>query len=166
MVSQQHGNPFSGLVDAVGDMNRALDRVHGVDGSGPRPQSRSRSHVDAWHPCADIAAGDDHLIITMELAGVAEGDINIDFTAPTLTVSGIRRPVEDDQRQFVYHTRECHWGRFRRTITLPPDVQRSDLTVAFNRGLLTITAGRSGEAQDTSVPIKAGRSTQVPPDAH
>lgn len=166
MANEQHPNPFGGLVDVVSDMNRALDRVHGVADTRPHAQSESRTHVDAWYPCADIAAADNHLIITMELAGVVEEDIDINYNAPTLTVSGIRRPVEDDQRQFTYHTRECQWGRFRRSITLPSGVQRSDLSVAFNRGLLTVTARRCGAEQDTSVPINVGRSSQDPPDVH
>lgn len=137
-------NPFSGLVDLVTDMNRISDRAHGIDSSG---ETEARSHVNAWTPSVDIAAVDDQLLIYAQLAGVAEQDIEVTYSAPHLTMAGHRRLPDSAAQQASYYAKELSWGRFRRTITLPEGICPQDVTVTFTHGLLCITVHRYSRAE-------------------
>lgn len=147
---RQQEYPFAGLVDAVSDLSRMREAMH-----GQRNDSGPRSHVDAWTPTVDIAADpDDRLVIHADLAAVAEEDVDVTFSAPTLTIAGQRRLVDSDTN--TYHTKELHRGQFRRTITLPDGVTREDLSLSMSRGLLTIVVSHSGQRSDrTPLPFTA-----------
>lgn len=138
---------FSGLVDFVTDMNRMTDRMR--DG-GSRSETEPRSHVNAWTPSMDIAAIKDELVIYAELAGVDDEDVEVTYSAPILTIAGQRRLQDGEAQQATYHTKELSWGRFRRSFTLPQGVQRGDITVALNRGLLAVTVHRYAQTENSA----------------
>lgn len=109
----------------------------------------SQQRASAWIPATDIATTTTHLIVTMDLAGVAEEDINITYTRPTLTITGQRRPIEGQNCELTYHTRERAWSRFRRDITLPEEIDLKNAAIALNQGILTITARRHRSPHST-----------------
>lgn len=131
----QHHHPFAGLLDFVNDINRGWDRVHGVNTS----TAQQHTEANAWIPDTDIAVTPDQLIITMDLAGIPDDDIDVIHNPPNLTVTGQRHPTENQHAELSYHTRERSSGHFRRSITLPTGINREDLTITTARGLLIIT---------------------------
>lgn len=146
---RKHRNPLAGIVDFVGDMNRGWDLVYNIHSRPGQP----RTDTDAWVPATDIAATDDQLVITMDLPGIADDDIEVTYTAPTLTVTGQRRSTDDKNSRLVHHTRERSQGRFRRSITLPGHIQRDDLTITSTHGVLTITAPQPDTGDNHTMPI-------------
>ena len=149
---QQGRYPFAGLVDTVSDLTRMRETMHGGQGSSQHA-AQSRTHVDAWTPAVDIAATDQQLVIRAELAAVAEDDLDITFSPPTLTIAGERSMPstrDGDGEELVHHTRELNRGRFRRSITLPEGINRDDIVVELRHGLLTITAHRPNRPNNTS----------------
>ncbi|KIH99552.1 hypothetical protein LP52_06625 [Streptomonospora alba] len=136
-------NPFSGLVDFVSDLNRMSDEMH----SRGHDQTEARSHVNAWTPLLDIAASGDQLIIHADLAGVDAEDVEVTYTAPTLSIAGERRLRDGAPHQGDYHTKELSWGRFRRNVTLPEGVREGDIAVTLSQGLLRVTVERYTRAE-------------------
>lgn len=142
---RQRANPFSGLRDVVNEMSRGWDLQHGPSSAG---QTQPRSHVDAWIPSADIAAVNEQLVIYVALPGVNRDEVEVTYTAPTLTIAGQRHLQVGDERQATYHTKELSWGRFRRSFTLPDGIGSEDLRVAFTGGLLIITVAHYADTED------------------
>ncbi|MGI8533320.1 MAG: Hsp20/alpha crystallin family protein [Candidatus Limnocylindrales bacterium] len=111
----------------------------------------------AWRPAADVAETQDAIIITVELAGVADEDVEIVLHDDVLIVDGIRRP-NPPAVDVRYHAAEIRPGPFRLEVPLPAYVQGDEVSGEFERGLLRVrlpkVSGRSSIAAD---PAATGR---------
>lgn len=130
----RHKNPLRGFLDMSSEMNRM--RHVGAYGPEPGPAASERTHANAWVPTADAFARAGDLVIRMELAGVAPGDIDVSLHENTLTVSGERGKDVEDASFYVH---ERFYGVFRRSMTLPAGVSENDITAEFDNGLVEIT---------------------------
>lgn len=135
-------NPFRGIVDVMGEMNRM--RELGRTGYETGQEDRERTYATAWVPSTDIFAKGADLIIRVSLAGVSQEDVDITFSEGVLTVSGERKS-ELDEEEVSFYIRERYYGAFRRTITLPAGTDESRISADFENGLLEITV-RGGAA--------------------
>lgn len=124
-------NPFRGLMDHMSEMNRMREYIE----SGQEDQRRT--HATAWIPTTDIFARGDDLVIRCELAGVERDDIDITLSNGVLTISGERRSGLNEE-ELTYYTRERSFGHFRRSISLPDDIDGSKVDATFEEGLLEI----------------------------
>jgi HSP20 family protein len=131
-------NPFRGIVDVMGEMNRM--RELGRTGYETGQEDRQRTHATAWVPSTDIFAKGADLIIRVSLAGVSQEDVDITFSDGVLTVSGERKSELDDE-EVSFYVRERYYGAFRRTITLPAGTDESRISADFENGLLEVTVG-------------------------
>jgi len=125
-------NPFRGLVDHMSEMNRMRQYIE----SGGQEDQR-RTHATAWVPTTDIFASGDDLVIRCELAGVEEDDVDITLSGGVLTISGERRSGLNEE-ELTYYTRERSFGHFRRSISLPENIDGSKVNASFKEGLLEI----------------------------
>ena len=130
-------NPFRGLIDHISEMNRAQERW--LTGSETGREDQRRTHITAWVPATDIFATGDDLVIRVSLSGVDREEVDLTLSNGVLTVSGERRSELPDEEELTFHTRERYYGAFRRSITLPPGIDESDISASFENGLLEIT---------------------------
>ena len=135
-------NPFRGIVDVMGEMNRM--RELGRTGYETGQVNQQRTHATAWVPSTDIFAKGADLIIRVSLAGVSREDVDITFSDGMLTVSGERKS-ELDEEEVSFYVRERYYSAFRRTITLPAGTDESRISADFENGLLEVTV-RGGAA--------------------
>jgi len=131
-------NPFRGIVDVMGEMNRM--RELGRTGYETGQEGQERTHATAWVPSTDIFAKGADLVIRVSLAGVSQEDVDITFSDGVLTVSGERKS-ELDEEEVSFYVRERYYGAFRRTITLPAGTDESRISADFENGLLEVTVG-------------------------
>jgi HSP20 family molecular chaperone IbpA len=77
------------------------------------------------------------LVVTVELAGVEPGSIDIAVDDRALTISGSRsRPRVPGQ---VYQQAEIEYGRFERRLALDHDIDGAAASADYQMGILTIT---------------------------
>lgn len=149
-------NPFQGLVDLSGEMERM--RQLGKTGYEPAYERQERTHADAWVPAADIYCKDADLFICLELAGLSREDVEVTFSRSTLTVTG-ERSTGRDQPDTAFWQRERPHGAFRRTVGLPDHVGENDISATSREGLLTVkivgACGASGPSP-RRIPIEGG----------
>ncbi|HTJ57487.1 MAG TPA: Hsp20/alpha crystallin family protein [Devosiaceae bacterium] len=106
-------------------------------------------------PSIDLHEQDNKVIVTAELPGVKEEDVNISVDDNLLTISGEKKEEIDsgkgDQRQS-----ERIYGRFSRSITLPFDIDPDKVDARFDNGVLTLTVDRPAEAAEKQrrIPIR------------
>lgn len=106
--------------------------------AGPRTDGK-------WSPCIDIVDTKDNLYVHIDIPGVTESSICIDFFNNKLSVSG--------DKIKTYNTpaikNEIIYGKFTRCITLPMSVTRKDnVTVKYNNGVLTLIVDKQKEEQN------------------
>ncbi len=88
-------------------------------------------------PKVDIFENDNKIFINAEMPGIAKEDINVEVKGKVLTLSGERKSEEEIDEKNLYR-RECHYGSFERSFTLPFDVESEDVKGQFNNGILKL----------------------------
>ncbi|HIG11886.1 MAG: Hsp20/alpha crystallin family protein [bacterium] len=113
------------------------------------------THAGDWGtPRADIRETDGEYIISVELAGLMENEIEVKITDDQLIVSGekVLSKERDDEH---YHRVERHYGAFERCFDLPPRV-RTDagcIKAVFDRGVLDIRVPKTEPRPVAKIPI-------------
>lgn len=140
-------NPFNELTTIRDEVNRLFaDSFARVAGDGFIPAYRN------WQPAVDVAETDTDLIVTAELPGLSQDDIDVSILRDTLTISG-KMNEEKETRNQNYLRRERRWGAFQRTITLPAPVNPEGATASFRNGLLEVRLPKTEDARPRPIRI-------------
>ena len=116
-------------------------------------------NVQAFSPVLDIASNDNEYVVTVEVPGMEEKDIQLNISKDgVLTISGEKRQESEENKQ-SFERMECAYGAFQRTLTLPADADKDAIDARFKNGVLTITCprARASKSQDRHIPIGSGR---------
>ncbi len=152
-MGRERRNPFRGVMDTMSEMNRMREQWHTGNYEAASREEQPRTHATAWVPTTDIFADGEDLIIRCELSGVGREDVEITLSGGALVISGERKgELEMEQANFL--VRERFYGHFRRSISLPDDVDDDDISAVFRDGLLQVTvAGGADAAKPRSIRI-------------
>jgi HSP20 family protein len=94
------------------------------------------------------------VVVKAELPGVEADAIDLEVAGRVLTISGHRRPAEEEGR--VYQQLEIQHGPFRRVIELGADVRADEARASYDRGVLCVQLPvMTGEQRRRTVPIRA-----------
>ena len=122
------------------EINRLFDNLLDLDAGGKASGS--------WIPIADIVENDEALVVTVELPGVAAGDLEVSTHGGDVILSGekSRPPYDGNGRS---HVAERAFGRFRRVIDLGVPVNTHKAEAVLADGTLRIrfpkVSNRRGE---------------------
>ena len=131
-----------------------LDSLFGNDGfSFPAVRSAYMS------PKVDVMQKDDKYTLMMDLPGKTETDVEITLKNDILTIASAEKKEEEkvtDKEIWLLRERASSTAtKFRRTFTLPKDIDSSRVTASFKNGVLTVEIGRKEEAQEQKIKILA-----------
>lgn len=108
-----------------------------------------------WAPPVDVAEEGDKILVKVEVPGVNEKDLKVNFEDGLLTVSGERQFDRRDDRN--YHRIERAYGSFVRTFNLPRSVDASAIKANYVNGVLEIEIPKKEEAQPRQIHINIGQ---------
>ena len=91
-------------------------------------------------PAVNVYASRDGAVITAELPGVRDDDLDITVHRDTITLRGERKPQAESGS--AYHRRERGVGAFVRTFSLPFQVDPDKVAAEMRDGVLRLTLGR------------------------
>lgn len=108
-----------------------------------------------WSPAVDIAETEDDLILTADVPGVPQENIDIRIEDATLTLSGERRfaTEEKDAKQPGYHRMERGYGAFSRSFTLPDTVDAEKVSANYANGVLTVKLPKKEVAKPRTIKV-------------
>jgi HSP20 family protein len=141
-------SPLFGGGDPFANFRREMDRLFD-DFFTPteRRSFASGAQAESAWPSLDVEETDKAFIVHAEVPGMEQKDIELGLADNTLTISGERvQEHKDDQRGRAYAER--FYGRFRRTIPLPSEVDADKVEATFKNGLLTVTLPKNEQARD------------------
>jgi HSP20 family protein len=95
-----------------------------------------------WTPSADISETMQEYLIRAELPAVKKEDVRVTFDDGMLTVSGERRQKEEEKKE-KFHRVETFYGSFRRSFTLPENVDAAGIRAESKDGIITIHVPKS-----------------------
>lgn len=103
-------------------------------------------------PSLDVQEKDNELVVTAEVPGMTDKDVELLLDNGMLTIRGEKKG-ERDERGYS----ERWYGRFERQIPLPSSVDENQCRADFQNGLLTIHLPKSREAEESrkKIPINA-----------
>jgi HSP20 family protein len=115
-----------------------------------------RSHLDrarqvlggTWgqqflEPAVDVYQTDSEVVVVAEIAGIQSRDIDIEIEGGRLTIHGERCPVPGDTQR-LYSQMEIATGQFRRTVTLPAEVNPEHAQAVYKDGVLEVVLPKAG----------------------
>ena len=133
-------NPWAELNDWASDVTRMFD-------SAP-------TRAGFW-PAVNVAESADELVLSAELPGMNPDDIDLTIENNTLTLSGERTIVREENTELRYHLWEQASGAFKRSFTLPRTVRTEDIAAEYDNGVLTVRLPKSAEAKSRRIEIAA-----------
>ena len=108
-------------------------------------------------PALDIVETDDYYTIEAEMPGMGEEDIKITINEDRVTIKG-EKSTSKKHKNKSYLSREITYGRYDRTIALPPSADSHKATATFKKGMLWINIPKKAENKNHSREVKIGKS--------
>ncbi len=146
-------DPFSELSAMRTEMDELLAR-----------EGEDLSAVEApWSPVSDVIEREDAFVITAELPGVHDEDIDISVTEGFLTIRGTRW-IEDPESSGRLNLTERPYGGFERVrgdLQLPQGVEVGAIHAGIAYGALKVTVPKSAVSEPRRIPVEE-RASRVP----
>lgn len=99
-----------------------------------------------FHPLVDVYEEGNELIIRCELPGLSKENIEVTFTDEnTLVISGERACDEKFEKGAV--RRECSYGVFKRSLTLPEGCEPEKAKAEYKDGILQVHVPKSEQTR-------------------
>lgn len=112
----------------------------------------------AWAPPVEVAYHDGSLVVSAELPGLSQDDVEVQIVDDILVVSGEKEIAQEEDRGDVRRT-EIRYGQFYRAIPLPDGVKAEEARAQFQNGVLQITLPLE-QANVRQIPVQADASGQ------
>jgi HSP20 family protein len=139
-------DPFRDIVTLRDKMNRLFEDA--VTHRGEDKDLISGS----WAPAVDIYEDENQLVLSAEVPGIEEKDVEIRIEDSTLVIQG-ERTMEKETKEENYHRIERAYGSFYRSFTLPNYVDQEKIHAEHEHGVLKITMPKKPELKPRKVKI-------------
>jgi HSP20 family protein len=108
--------------------------------------------VADWSPEVDISEDDQGYMLKADLPEMKKDDVRVTVEDGILSVSGERKSEKEDHKK-KFHRIELSFGTFRRSFTLPEDVDSTKVTADLRDGVLRVHL--------PTAPVAKSKATQV-----
>jgi HSP20 family protein len=122
-----------------------------------RPFDAFEANLNDFMPRLDVNETDKEMIVSVELPGMDEKDIQISLEEGVLTISGEKK-IEKQEKSHSFHRMERSYGSFTRQVALPVDVDEDAVSATFKNGLLNVTLPKKqlSLSQGKRITVKKG----------
>ena len=128
------------------EVNRVFDQMFGGTASSP---------LAAFAPSVEMKETEQGIVVTAELPGMDEKEIEISLEGELLTIAGEKRQEKTEEDAGI-HLSERSYGSFRRSLRLPWAADPAQASAGFDKGVLTVTLQRPAEMKPTANRIPIG----------
>lgn len=139
-------DPFRDLITLREKMNRLFE-----DAFTSRTEEKDLIS-SSWTPAVDIFETENELILTAEVPGIEDKDIEIKIEDNTLSLKGERK-FEKETKEENYHRIERAYGSFYRSFTLPNYIDQDKIRAEHQNGVLKITMPKKAELKPRKVKV-------------
>ncbi len=112
-------------------------------GWGLEPFGTASEEWDLFSPRVDVAESAKEVMVSVELPGLDEEDIDVSLARDVLTIRGEKRR-EEEERDRNYYRAERSYGTFSRSVPLPAQVDATRVDAVFRKGVLNVTLPKAG----------------------
>jgi len=139
--------------DSFRDMVTLRERMNKLfeDMAASRGEEKDLT-TSSWAPAVDIYETENEVVLTAEIPGIEEKDVEIKVEDNTLTLRGERK-FEKETKEENYHRIERAYGSFFRSFTLPNYVDQDRIEAEHENGILKIRMPKRAELKPRKVKI-------------
>jgi HSP20 family protein len=139
-------DPYRDLITLRDKMNRLFE-----DATTARGEEKDMIS-SSWAPAVDIYETESELVLSAEVPGIDEKDIEIRIEDNTLSIRGERK-FEKETKEENYHRIERAYGSFSRSFSLPHYVDQEGIHAEHEAGVLKIHLPKKPESKPKTVKI-------------
>ena len=148
-MSIMRWRPTRDMLGIRDEMNHLFDNFF----SGwPTPETAKGLMEGEWAPTVDIAETESEIVVTAELPGVKQEDVDVTVTNDVLTIKGEKKNEKETKKE-NYHRIERSYGSFHRSIGLPAGVKGGEAKATCKDGVLKVTIPKAEEAKPKQVTV-------------
>lgn len=147
-LNKPFSSPFSTLQT---EMNRLMESFLS-DAETPAPSEIG------FMPSLDVAEEDKGFRVSVELPGMAEGDVDVSFEKNTLRIKGEKK-AEHEEKGKNFTRIERSYGSFYRSIPFSTDIDDAKIDAHFDKGVLHVWLPKAASAlkEAKKIQIKASK---------
>jgi HSP20 family protein len=154
MVRTGNRDPFFALQREV---NRLFDDMwNGFDLPLLRTGGNTTALDSGW-PHIDLVEQEKEFLLTVEVPGMEEKDLEVQFADQCVILRGERRE-ERSAEQTDHRYTERYYGRFERRIPLSVEIEPEKAKAVLRNGLLSVTLPKAAQVQTTGHRIPISRA--------
>lgn len=128
-------------------MRRQMDRLF-------EEWPRSYPHQAAGvFPLINLTENKDSFFIRAELPGMSSGDLDIQATSSSVSISGERK-IPAENKEARWHRREREAGKFSRMIGVPSEINPDKVDASLVNGILTIVVPKAEVAKPRQISVR------------
>ncbi|NUM33548.1 MAG: Hsp20/alpha crystallin family protein [Candidatus Brocadiae bacterium] len=116
-------------------------------------QEIERTHTTpVFNPSVDIYEKENELVFVVDMPGVTEKDVNIQFENWILTITGHVEPKPLEGHRLFYG--EYKEGDYRRSFSIPEEIDVEKIEASVKNGVVSIVLPKSPKPQARKIPVK------------
>ena len=155
-MSLVHWEPARELSSLQSEMNRLFNTFFDTPGDA----GGAGSAGNRWIPAMDLVEEDEHFVLSADLPGIDPDDVTVEVDNGVLSISGERRQESSSKSKGFYRL-ERATGGFRRTVTLPADIDAGAIEARFDKGVLELRIPKPEQPEPHRVRITAAREPEA-----
>ncbi|MCW8850141.1 MAG: Hsp20/alpha crystallin family protein [Melioribacteraceae bacterium] len=105
------------------------------------------SNLESFSPRIDISEGEKTILIDAEIPGVPKENLKITLQDNILTIEGEKKKASEEKEKNFYREERC-FGKFKRSFTLPVEVDSENVDAKFIDGILEIKLNKLEPKQE------------------
>ena len=152
MATLVRWEPFREIATLQNEMSRLMNSFVGGSGDG----ESGRSLV----PALDIWETEDEIVYALDLPGIPEDQISIEFEDGALTVSAQRERTKEVSDDKLYRF-ERRFGTYSRTFGLPQGATEEQVNADYHDGVLEIHVTKPEQPKPRRIQIGGGEKKTI-----
>lgn len=140
--------------DPFRDVNQLRAEIEGLI-SRASGGARSSAVGAPWRPVSDVVETDHELMITAELPGCKDEDVEVSVRGRVLTIRG-HRQMQESTQDAHYRRLERSYGDFQRSFRLPAGVTEKDIHAKVAYGVLQVRIALPQTPESAQIPVSSG----------
>jgi HSP20 family protein len=104
-------------------------------------------------PSAELTETVEAYHLKLEIPGMQVDDLDIQVTKKEVSISGERKEETQNKTNGIYRS-EFRYGKFRRVIPLPAEVENSQTSATYKDGILMLTLPKAEDEKTKVVKVQ------------
>ena len=123
------------------------------------PFRLTKANGDSVLPAIDMYETDNDLVVKAALPGVKAEDLDINISGNTLVIKA-ETNGEQESKDDSYLRKECYYGTYARTLTIPDGLKTDKAEANLEEGVLTLSIPKAEEVKPKTIKVKTKQITE------